>query len=425
MAELKSAAATAEIVVEDIPERRGRPQEAPLRASVLLIEGDASLCIVSCELIALLKDSCDEIAASIAETCRVPFDNVLVTCTHTHHGIRSIPIYSSPRDETVCRRAVAAAVNAAKQARANMDAGGCDAELLYALGQEATVGANSRWIMRDGQVSWSHHDEAEMVRPTGPHDVDLPLLAFRRPSGGLAGAVYCHATHNIGTLHPEPTKVISPGFFGLAAQELEREHGAPFLFLPGAFGSSHRRDSHVKGPEARTRVIDAVNETLGRLAPMPAGPMISLKRPHACQVRDFDEAREADGVSRWARRWFDPKGAENLERTYATVRETMAPKAGKMFETWLHVIRLGELAVVGIPGEMFAALGLDIRRRSPFRHTLVVGLANDEIGYIADRKGYEDGGYQTWFCGHSQVEPGTGEAMVEEALSLLAEIHAM
>jgi GNAT superfamily N-acetyltransferase len=195
------------------------------------------------------------------------------------------------------------------------------------------------------------------------------------------------------------------------------------MFLPGAFGSSHRRNSQVSGAEAHTRVVNAVNEALGRLRPALIGPVRSLKRPFTCQYRHFDEAQAADAVSRWCRRWFEAKRAEALERTYAEVRKVMAEKAGTTFETALQVIRLGEVALVGIPGEMFAALGLEIRRRSPFRHTIVVGLANDEVGYIPDRKGYEHGGYQTWVCGHSQLEPGTGEAMVEAALALLDEAH--
>lgn len=425
MAGMKAAAATAEIVVGDVPGSVGVPQEAPLRASALLIAGEAPICIVSCDMIALMKDSAEEIAKTIEATCGVPFDNTLVTATHTHHAPRPMPVYLTPRNEEVCRRTVAAAIAAGQRAKANLDAAGesGEAELIYALGQEGTVGENSRWVMKDGQVSWWKHDEADMVRPTGPHDPDLPVVALRRASGKLAGAVFCHGTHNIGTLSPEP-RVISPGFFGLAAQELEREHGAPFLFVPGAFGSSHRRESYVKAPEAMTRVVNAVNETLGRARPMPQSPMVCVKRPFTCQYRHFDEAQADSAVSRWARRWFDAKGAEGLERTYRDVRKVMAKLSGQTFETTLHVIRIGEIAVAGVPGEMFARLGLEIRRRSPFRHTIVVGLSNDEVGYIPDRKGYEDGGYQTWVCGHSQLEPGTGETMVETMLSMLEEIHA-
>lgn len=428
MSTLKAAAAAVEIRISDLPGAAGRRQEAPLRASALLIEGDASLCIISCDVLAVMKDTAQEIAAGIGECCGVPFANVLVTATHTHHAPRPMPIYTTPRDEELCRRLVVAAVAAARQAKDELLSGsagtaGGEAELLFALGQEATVGGNSRWFMRDGQVSWSGHDEANMVRPSGPHDPDLPVLALRKPAGRLAGALFCHGTHNIGTLAADPATVVSPGFFGLAAQKLERQHEAPFLFLPGAFGSSHRRDSHVAGAEAMTRVVNAVNDALARLRPVTPGPILTAKRPYTCRYRRFDEGHEAALVSRWCRRWFDDARAAALEQTYADVRKRMADKAGRTFETSLQVIRLGDLAILGIPGEMFATLGLDIRQRSPFRNTLIVGLANDEIGYIADRRGYRDGGYQTWLCDHSQLEPGEGEKMVEAALALLDEAH--
>ena len=76
---------------------------------------------------------------------------------------------------------------------------------------------------------------------------------------------------------------------------------------------------------------------------------------------------------------------------------------------------------MGIPGEMFAALGMEIRRRSPLRYTYVVGLANGTIGYIGDRASHELGGYQLWAGFHSPSAPGTGEAMVEQALEMLRE----
>jgi ribosomal protein S18 acetylase RimI-like enzyme len=104
------------------------------------------------------------------------------------------------------------------------------------------------------------------------------------------------------------------------------------------------------------------------------------------------------------------------------MRAELAPVQGEQRTTLLTAIRLGEVAVVGIPGEMYARLGLDLRRRSPFRHTIIVGLANEEIGYIPDRKAYEDGGYQTWVGTHCCVAPGTGEAMVEQALGMLEEL---
>ena len=91
-------------------------------------------------------------------------------------------------------------------------------------------------------------------------------------------------------------------------------------------------------------------------------------------------------------------------------------------KTWLQGILLGEVALVGVPGEFFTTLGIQIKRRSPFRYTYVIGLANDYIGYIPDTQAFDLGGYQVWTGFHSFVAKGTGERIVEKALQLLSEL---
>ena len=96
---------------------------------------------------------------------------------------------------------------------------------------------------------------------------------------------------------------------------------------------------------------------------------------------------------------------------------------GQERKTWIQAIQLGDTAIVGVPAEFFTVLGQEIKRRSPFRYTYVFELANDYIGYVGDRRGYELGGYQTWTGLHSFVPPGTGEMIVDEAVALLERLH--
>ena len=84
---------------------------------------------------------------------------------------------------------------------------------------------------------------------------------------------------------------------------------------------------------------------------------------------------------------------------------------------------IGDIAFVGVPGEFFTVLGQEIKRRSPFRYTYVFELANDYIGYIPDKAGFDRGGYQTWTGLHSFLERGTGELIVDEAVGLLDRLH--
>ncbi len=81
------------------------------------------------------------------------------------------------------------------------------------------------------------------------------------------------------------------------------------------------------------------------------------------------------------------------------------------------------MAIVGVPGEFFTALGEEIKRRSPFRYTYVFELANDYIGYIPDRTAFDRGGYQVWTGLHSFLERGTGETIVATAVDLLDELY--
>jgi hypothetical protein len=140
-------------------------------------------------------------------------------------------------------------------------------------------------------------------------------------------------------------------------------------------------------------------------------------------VRQFDEAAEDEKVLRYTTA-HAPGGAARIREIFAAQRRELGPKQGEQRTTFVQVIAIGDVAIVGVPAEYFTALGLDIKRRSPFKHTVIAELANDWIGYLPDREGHGLGGYQTWTGLHSYAEPGVGERMADEAVRLLNELAA-
>src|SRR5690606_20985797 len=129
--------------------------------------------------------------------------------------------------------------------------------MFYKLGEENTVGANSRVLLADNTIWWiGSMDDA--VRHTGPFDPELPVLAFRAPGGQARAVLFNHSTHTIGTRKPG---VRSPSFYGLAAQELEAELGCTVEFLEGASGSTHNI-TPVPVDEAVRRMKRAVETAL-------------------------------------------------------------------------------------------------------------------------------------------------------------------
>lgn len=402
-----------------------RPWEGEFRAAAMVIDAGELICLISLDAQNMRSYISGPIAKRIATATRIPESHVLVCATHTHRGPRTSDIFCGKPNAEYLRRMEEGSVQAAVEAFNALGDPASDAraELLFGQSQEATVGRNSRLLLKDGSIGWYGYEASDVVRPTGPYDPDLYVLATRRADGGFAGLAFNHSVHNIGEIKKGH---MSPCFYGLAALELERRHGATTMFLPGAIGSTHNatyKDSGVPAAECVDRVVAAVDEALGRLEPALPGPVQVLNRPFAYQVRRFDEAKQAAAVKSYLEK-YDPRTAAGQIEIFRKMREEMAPHQGEERHTRLQVFRLGRLAIVGIPGEMFASLGLEIRRRSPFRHTFIVGLANDQISYLPDRQGYADGGYQTWAGWHSRVEVGTGEAMVDQVIAMLDELHA-
>src|SRR5207244_7735902 len=123
--------------------------------------------------------------------------HVLINATHTHHAPTTATIHGYTREEAFTRQVEDKAVQAVVKANGRL----APARSLFRLGEESSVGKNSRLLLGDGTIFWVGSRE-DAVRPTGPFDPELPVLAFRRPEGGLEAVLFNHSTHTIGTHAP-------------------------------------------------------------------------------------------------------------------------------------------------------------------------------------------------------------------------------
>ncbi|MBP3956360.1 hypothetical protein J8F10_13830 [Gemmata sp. G18] len=389
-------------------------QEGKLRAVATVIEkpGAGKVCVVACDVLMLNRDLLDPVTEEVAKALKIPEAHVLINCTHTHHAPTTVTIHGYERDELFCRRVQKAIVKGAKDADAKLSAG--DATFHFRLGEESSVGQNSRLLLKDNSIFWIGPRD-DTVRPTGPFDPELPVLAFRGANDKPLAVLFNHSTHTIGVR----TSGRSPSFYGLAAQELEAELGGTFLFLEGASGSTHNLGSTAT--ENTLRIKQAVKDALEKTAPRPVARVTAVKKPFAFKVRAFDEAKEEAAVSAYCKARAG-KQAEAYTDVFRAQRKVLAPKQGEERTTVIQAVLIGDVAVVGVPAEFFTVLGQDIKRRSPFRYTYVAELANDYVGYLPDKKAFELGGYQTWTGLHSFAERDTGERMVDAVVTMLEEL---
>ncbi len=113
-----------------------------------------------------------------------------------------------------------------------------------------------------------------------------------------------------------------------------------------------------------------------------------------------------------ARRRYDLEKLELEKRGY-----------GSTCDIEIQGIRLGDVAIISNPCELFVEFGLEIKKKSPFTTTLISSLTNGYYGYVPTEKAYLYGGYETHRTVYtSRLEKSAGSKIVKTSLSILNEL---
>lgn len=83
------------------------------------------------------------------------------------------------------------------------------------------------------------------------------------------------------------------------------------------------------------------------------------------------------------------------------------------------VARVGDVAFVGLGGEVLTEIGLAIKAGSPCKHTFVITHCNGAAGYLAPRKLHVEGGYEVR---SSAFAPQAADLVVRAAIEMLHDL---
>jgi hypothetical protein len=90
------------------------------------------------------------------------------------------------------------------------------------------------------------------------------------------------------------------------------------------------------------------------------------------------------------------------------------------FDLTLTGVRIGDMALVGIPGEPFTEMGRQTKANSPFKMTLPCCYGNGGEGYFPMKDIYTGGAYEATTA---RFKKGTAEKLIGEAIALTKELH--
>jgi len=406
-----------------------------LYAKALVLENsDTTLAIVVCDLIALLKEDIAIAKERASQLTGIPQENIFVSCTHTHTGPASVAALGTPRDEAYMEHAMERVGDSVKMAQNRLRA----AEISITSTSCPGETFNRRWHMKDGTVRMNPgYQNPDAVRPAGPTDPEVLVLAVRDKERNPICMLANYSLHYVGG--PFPTS-ISADYFGYFDRALQRMAGHEFvgIMANGFCGDTNNCDFSRPQPEM-PHPFYQVERVANVLASAAYSAWQGLRAFH---YDDDPTLAAATETITFRRR----QSSEEELREARSLLESVKPKAGEevpdleseQFRDWVYAreallvaeeplerpipvmaLRIGDLGIVGLPGEIFVEYGLQIKEKSPFKHTMTIELANDYIGYCPTDEALQEGGYETRLARSAKAAPGTEGAMVSAALAVL------
>lgn len=365
--------------------------------------GETTLVLVSCDLIGVTPAITQRVRQLVQAEAPLPDAAIMVHCIHTHSApnvmtLNGWGVHDLPYIELLPGHIARACIDALGKLQ--------DATLSHAEVPCEGIGLNREYDIDAPPLEDVLRDD---WRPAKPALTDTTCHVITAHAGermlGFLSYFGCHPVTCC-----EQTRYIHGDFVGVATNLLEREHdGVIGLFLQGAQGDVNSCVVHKPEIESLLaldviagRYARAVRAGMRQALPLAIDSLTAVLQPTTFNLRPFTPAQLRELLAEKEAILFAPGASDSdFEVRMATVyaialRSLIARReAGEpaSMTTELQGFRLGPLALLGTPFEIFHAVKEDARAAATSPIPLVMGLTNHSLGYATDSATAARGGY--------------------------------
>lgn len=457
-------------------ERISESVESPVTATAMAIEtGGEQVVLCSCDLVAISTELLGAVRARLDGAPGLDPAKVIICATHTHTSFvfqepglsRSLAVlqrYLPPGKRYVANtrpdpsvwtpqtafewladRIAAAIRNAWRDRRPSRVVGGFG---------RAAVGMNRRVVYNDGSAAmWGDTNTPTFERLEGGNDSGIELMYVFDAADRLSAVVANVACPAQCVQH---RNFISSDYWGVVRQHLRVQlgNGTAVVGLCGAAGDqcpvdlirwvepeSPLHDPNIARPhplrrradpsmfdiagkqKAGRRIAQAVMEELEGL---PRGGHEALPLRHAVftlnvpvrRVTPSEHAAACQALERFVADSGETVDFQDNARMHVhagTVARYEYQQDHDLYPVEMHVIRLGDIAIMTNPFELFLDYGNQIKARSPAAQTFIVQLACGSEGYLPTAMA-ENGGHYSAYVSSGITGHAGGDLLVRTTL---------
>lgn len=409
--------------------------EDPLNIRAIAFEEEGLAVVLVFDLVGMYQDLCNTIRDYVADKMGLERKAIFVSCTHTHYAPVVNNNVAHAEDEPVDQELVAAlprfALSAAQGAVADLK----EASVFGAQSELENIAFIRRFRMKDGSVRTNPgRNNPDVVGPMSPADETIRLIKFVREGADEILLVNFQ-------VHPDVvnTKGYSADYPAVVCNTLENAlPGTKCIYFNGTAGDLNHVD--IKAPEwdpctGPNQAAHMGHSIAGKILsmytkarPIQTGPVHTEEKLITIKLKEPSPERipEAKELLRLHDAGLDDQipytGMEFITALFEARQILYRSMPGYKSEKTVVVsgLSLGDICVVGIPGEGFCDIGRQIRNESPFPMQLTLGICNGYEGYFPMKDAFEVNGYESRT---SQFVAGIGEALADAGKEVTQMLH--
>lgn len=275
----------------------------------------------------------------------------------------------------------------------------------------------------------------DVQRSSGFVDESVGVLLFQTEDSKISDIIINYACHPV-TVQVQP--LVSADYPGVATNLVEKVINGcrNCLFLQGSAGDINPmrddtrdfRDVEIYGNILGGEVIKTVAQMKAPDYPVMSSLIGVAKKLIMLPSRDLPDPKPYRDAFVSALDSAQKAKSEEERDRYLRIagnnRETLKriERGNIPIPVEIQVLRIGDTVIVGIPGEVFVGLGLQIKRGSPAPYTFISETTNGWIGYIPTVGTYAEGGYEVHPGPWSMTNEDGGQMIVQTAIDLINEL---
>lgn len=415
-----------------------------LFAKALVLKNDTTvIAIIVVDICVMPKEFADEVRCLITDQTGIPFQNILISSTHTHASGSVESVYLAPADFPYTKKLPGLILQSVQKAMQKLR----PAKTAFGKVDVPEHVRCRRYFMQKDYIAINPVsggvDEVKtnpfgmgqfIERCAAQTDPQVSYLAVKGVDNEWISIMGNYSLHYVGDWE---NGTISADYFGEFSRQIGQklQAGDDFIammsngtsgdiniwdFLDATiYPSESFKKSELIGNDIAEKVFGSLSQINWENDPVLKVEYeelsVGIRKP---LLEDLESAKQIVLESNY----------ENLQATDEGLRSIYAREQILLNEYPdvlsfpVQALRIGCGIIGGLGGEIFAETGLWIKDNCPFENYFTIGLANANCGYLPPAHEIEKGGYETWLSRTSKLEVNAEEKIRKKQLELISKL---